>query len=192
MNHAANRLALSPGDNAPVARHEVYQAPELQLDGRKIFVNVGVIKFQRRDDDFLRMVVQKFRRLVAKRGVVLVAFQDKVVAAAEAEAAAKVFSHSSNQKIGATSGVMQNPGKHGRSSGFSMRAGDHHRIATRQKEFFESLRQRPVRNFAIENRFHFRIAPRKRVAEDHDVRSRFEIGGVETVLPRDPEALQQR
>ena len=49
--------------------------------------------------DFARMVMQKFRRLIEKRGVVLVAFQHKFAAAAQAEAAAKIFGDSADQKI---------------------------------------------------------------------------------------------
>ena len=140
----------------------------------------------------LRMVVQKFRPLVEKRGIVLVAFEDKFVSAAQAEAAPKIFGHAADQEIRMPPGVMQNPGKHGRRRGFSMRAGDDERIVARQKEFLERLRKRTIRNFAIEDRFDFRIAARQRIAEDNDVRRGIEIGGVESVRPANPQAVEQR
>ncbi len=164
----------------------------MQLDGREIFVNVRMIEFQRRENHFLRMVVQKFWRFVEKRGIVFVALQHKFFSSAQAKAASKIFGHAADQEIRMPSGVMQNPGQHGRRCRFAVRSSYHQRIVARQEKFFQRLRERAVRNLIIQHRFHFRIAARKRIADHDDVRRGIEICGVETIVPGNAKALQQR
>ena len=81
FDHAANghgeRLVIAPGNDASAARHEIYETAELQFDGGEIGVNIRVIEFERSNDEFVGMVVQKFRALVEKRRIVFVAFEDE-------------------------------------------------------------------------------------------------------------------
>jgi hypothetical protein len=90
-----------------------------------------------------------------------------------------------DQKIRAASSVVQDPGKHGRRRGLAVRAGHDERVVARQKEFFERLRKRPVRNFAVQHGFDFSIAARKCIADNNDIRSRIEIRSVESIRPAD-------
>jgi hypothetical protein len=46
LHDAANGFAFPPGHNSPAPGHQIHQSPELQLDGGKILVNIGVIEFQ--------------------------------------------------------------------------------------------------------------------------------------------------
>ncbi len=90
-NGNGERLVIAPGDDSSTARNEIYQTAELQFDGGEIGINIGVIEFERSDDEFIGMVVQKFGALIEKRGIVFVAFEDNFVAAAKSVAAAEIF-----------------------------------------------------------------------------------------------------
>ena len=73
------------GNDASAARDQVHQALECRLDGIEVFVDVGMIEFDRGENDGVRKVVQELRSLVEEGGVVLVAFEDEVLALAQTE-----------------------------------------------------------------------------------------------------------
>ena len=75
-HHAAHRGALAPADDATAPRHQIHQPPELQFDGGEVGVNIGVVEFERSDDQVVGAVVQKLRALVEKCRIVLVAFDE--------------------------------------------------------------------------------------------------------------------
>src|SRR3984957_13127379 len=75
------RIVIAPSDNSSAARNQIYESAELQFDGREIGVNIGVIEFQRGDDELVGMIVKKFWAFVEECGVVLVAFNDEIAVA---------------------------------------------------------------------------------------------------------------
>ena len=95
---AFDTLACIEGDNAAAARHQIHQTLERGLDGVEVFVNVGVIELHRGQDDGVGKVVQEFRALVEKRGVVLVAFENEVLTRSQLKAAAEIFRNAADQE----------------------------------------------------------------------------------------------
>ena len=69
-----------------VARHQVHEPSEREQHGIEIGVNIGVIELDVVDDGDVWQILQKFRTLVEKGAVVLVAFDDEVTPAANAVA----------------------------------------------------------------------------------------------------------
>ncbi len=152
----------------PAPRHQVYQPPELQRDGGQVRINIGVVEFQRGQNQFVGVVVQKLRPVIEERGLILVAFDDEFFAAAQAVAAfAEIRRHAANQKIRAPSGDVKNPREHGRGRGLAVRSGHHDRGVPRNEILFEQLRHRAVRNFFVENIFDLRISARDGIPDHH-------------------------
>src|SRR5580704_2195134 len=79
------------GDNAASPRHKIYQALECGFDGIEVFINIGVIKFHRRQDHGIRKVMQKLRPLVEESRIVFIALEDEVLALSELKTAAEVL-----------------------------------------------------------------------------------------------------
>src|ERR1019366_5190619 len=123
VDGSRERNIVLPGHNSSATGEQIYETAKLQFDGWKIGVNIGVIKFQRGDDEFVGMIVEKFRAFVEKRGVVFVAFQNELAAAAQTITFSKILRQAANQEIRAASGDVQNPRKHRSGGGFSVRAG---------------------------------------------------------------------
>ena len=88
------------GHDASAARDQIHQALECRLNGIEVFVNVGMIEFDRSENDGVGKVVQEFRTLVEEGGVVLVAFEDEVLALAEMKARSEIFSNAADQERG--------------------------------------------------------------------------------------------
>jgi hypothetical protein len=57
-----------------------------------------MIEFHRGEDQGVRKVVQELRTLIEERGVVLVAFEDEMLAFAETETAAEIFRDTPDQE----------------------------------------------------------------------------------------------
>ena len=139
-------------------------------------IDVGVIVFERSEDQLVRMVVQEFRAAVEEGGFVLVAFDDEFFPAAEAVAAfAEIRSDAADQEIRLASGDVKNPGEHGRGGGFAMRAGDDDRGVAGNEIFLEKLRHRAVGQFFVEDVLDFGIAARDHVADDAEIRRGLQI-----------------
>src|SRR5271169_5115919 len=85
-------------DDAAAARHEVHQALEGGFHSVEVLVNISVIKFNRRQDDGVRKVVQELWTLVEERSIVLIAFDDEVLPLSQLKAAAEVFRDSADQE----------------------------------------------------------------------------------------------
>ena len=71
------------------------------------------------------MVVQKLRAAIEKCGLVLVALNDELFAAAEAVAAiVEIRRHPAYEKIRTAPGNMENSGEHSRGGGLAMCSGN--------------------------------------------------------------------
>src|SRR6185437_9596688 len=84
-------LAAVERDNYAATRHQIYKALECRLHCIQISVNIGVIELHVRQDQRIREVMQKFRPLVEKRCVVLIAFHDKGARGLELKARSKIL-----------------------------------------------------------------------------------------------------
>src|ERR1700678_4612358 len=117
-----------------------------------------MIVFERREDQFVRVVVQKFRCAVEKRRLILIALDDELLPAAEPMAAlAEIRSYTADQEVRPTSRYMKNPGQHSRRGGLAMRSSHDDRGVTRKKIFFQQMRHRTVRQLFLEHLFHLQF-----------------------------------
>src|SRR5205807_219267 len=198
--HRAKRLgqdsaycrAFAPRDDATAARNQIDQAAKLQFYGGEIGVNIGMIEFERSDDQIVGVVVKEFRTLVEEGGIVFVALDDEFPAPAQAVARAEIFGHAADEEIGAASGELKNPGQQGGRGGFAVRAGHDERIVAREEKLLDHFRKRAVWNFVVENKFEFGTAAGDGVADDHEVGTRREIRFAKAVFPGDAELFEQR
>ena len=83
-----------------------------------------MIEFERGDDQLVRAVVKKLWLFVEERGIVLIAFQDEIVAATQRIAAAEILRHAPDQKIRPASGNLEKPGEHRGGRCLAVRAGN--------------------------------------------------------------------
>ncbi len=70
--------------NSATPRHEIHETAKLKRDGLQVGINIRVIVFEGRQNQFVGMIVEKFRAFVEECGVVLVALDDEFFPAAEA------------------------------------------------------------------------------------------------------------
>src|SRR3979411_855254 len=106
-------LAGVEGDDASATRHQIHQSLESRFYSVEIFIDIGVIKFNRSQDYRVGKVMQELRPLVEESRVVLIAFADELFALSQLKTAAKVFRHSADQERRLQSRCMKNPCKHG-------------------------------------------------------------------------------
>src|SRR5207237_7944292 len=101
------------------------QPSECDLQGDELAKYIGVIEFDRCEDHHVGKVVQKFRTFIEESGVVLVAYDDEVLAVVlDGEAAAKIFRNAANQERRRLAREVKYPGEHGSRGGFAVRAGN--------------------------------------------------------------------
>jgi hypothetical protein len=97
-------------------------------------IDIRVIVFERSEDQLIRVVVEELRALIEESGVVFVAFDDELFAAAKPVAAvAEIGSHAADEKIGSPPGDLKDPRKHGRRGRLTVRAGDNDRCVAGDK-----------------------------------------------------------
>src|ERR1700676_5146343 len=65
---------VAPDDRAATPRNKIYQAAESQLVSLKVRINVGVIVFERGDDQIIGMAMKKVGCVALNRGLLLVRF----------------------------------------------------------------------------------------------------------------------
>ena len=82
----------------------------------------------------------------------------------------EIFRQSANEITGIASGFLHNPGKQRRSGCFAVRSRDYEVVTAPQKIIFQNFRQGEVKQFSIQDRFHFGVAPLHHVADDHYIR----------------------
>src|SRR5579883_3479371 len=140
----AGLLGVAPNHDAPAPRHQVHKAFEREFVRRKIRIDIGMIVFERRDDQIVRVIVEEFRTTVPERRLVLVPFQNELLAAAKSVALAEVFRDSAHQKIRPSRSGLKNPRQHGRRGRLAVRAAHDDRMLAGKEDFFKNFRQRPV------------------------------------------------
>src|SRR3984885_7230673 len=76
-NAFANVLASIEGNDASAPRNQIYKPFERSLYGRKVSVDIGVIKLHMRQNRRIGKVVQELRSLIEERCIVLITLQQK-------------------------------------------------------------------------------------------------------------------
>src|SRR6202521_2773773 len=91
-------IARIKGDNPSTSLHEIHEPLERRFHCVEIFVDIRVIEFNRSKNQRIRKVVQKLRTLIEECGVILVAFQNKMLAFAQPKTAAEILRDATDQE----------------------------------------------------------------------------------------------
>src|SRR5258708_2479517 len=181
---------VAPNHNTAIARHEVDQAFESEFVGVEVGIDVGVIVFERRDDEIVGMVMEEFRSAIPEICFVLVSFENHFDSLSETVTFAEVVSDATDEESRLLACGLENPGEHRRGGGFSMRAADNDGMFTGKKHFFKNFRHGAIRNFTFESFFELGISARNDVANDHEIRRGSEMRCFEGWKIRNPETLE--
>src|SRR5205823_5120619 len=114
-------------DAAP--RHQIHQALKCGFHRVQVFIDVGMVEFHVRQQERCRHVMQKLRSLVEECGVVLIAFNDEVLALIDREAAGKVLGNAPDQKRWIQTSDLKDPCQHGSCGGLAVSSSNHNRLA---------------------------------------------------------------
>jgi len=95
----------------------------------EIAIDIRMIEFYAGQDNIAGAVVEKLRSLVKKSRVVLVTFNDHVIACPDFPSAAEIHRHPADEKSRLQPGARPCPGGQSGRSGLSVRAGDYQRRA---------------------------------------------------------------
>ncbi len=165
--HALQRVFAAVRDDPADAGDRPHEVVELRFDSGEIGEDVGVIEFEVVQDRGARPVVDELRALVEERRVVFVGLDHEEARIGEPRRYAEVQRHPADQEAGIHAGVFEQPRQHRRRGGLAVRAGHREHPFAVQHMFPEPLRTGRVRQAAVEDRFHQRIAARHHVA-DHE------------------------
>src|SRR5581483_4040443 len=89
----------SPNVDDPSAPgHKVHETPEGGLDRIEVAINIGMVEFDRGQGGSVRKVMQELRPLVEEGGVIFVALEEEVRAAAELKAGPEIFRDAADKK----------------------------------------------------------------------------------------------
>ena len=154
--HAAARERGEPlpvweggaGCGVTAGRHQRVEFLERALVVRSVAVDVRVIEFGAGDDRCARPVVQELGPLVEVGGVVLVAFEDEVLALPEPESLVEVERHASDQQARIAPCVVQHLREQAGRRRLPMRAGDDDGVARSKKQLLERFGEAHVRDAA--------------------------------------------
>ena len=152
------------------ARHDIEQPAKARLDLLEVAIDIRMIELDVVHDDEFGKVVDKFRPLVEKGGVVFVTLNNEMFRVSEARALAEVFGDASDQIAGLKPGALKDPGQKRRGGGFAVGAGDDQIVPSAQEELLEGLGKRKIVQLAVEHGFHRGISARHGVADDDEVR----------------------
>src|SRR5215510_10036762 len=93
-----NRIGIVAAHNQrAVGRNDVNQPTERALDVIEIAIDVSVVELNAGEDHVGRSVVEKFRTLIEKGGVVLIALEHDIVSRPRAPAAAEIKWHPTDE-----------------------------------------------------------------------------------------------
>ncbi len=168
-------------DDAPQPRHDAHQMVELLLDRFQIVEDVGMIKLKVVEDQRTRAVMHKFRTFIKERAVVLIRFDNKERALAQARGNLKVARYAADHEARFVPARFQYPGRHACGRGFAVGTGDRQYPAIAQHKVMQPLWTRHKGNVFFQHRFHARIPARHRIADNHQIRLRIELAGVITL-----------
>ncbi len=161
---------ITIGEQKAVSRDDVDEPFKRKLDGREIFENVGMIKFEIVDDDEFREVMNELAPLVEKSGVVFVAFDDEPIAIREASALAEIIRNAADQVTRVPFVVLEDPGKKRSGCGLPMSTGNYERFSAANEKFLEQFRERTITKLLLQHCFRFGVAARNSISDHNEVR----------------------
>src|SRR5207237_3502558 len=97
-NDLAHRRTVPTDNQLSIAGDEIHQTTKRQLYGIEVLVNVCMIEFDVVDDRDFRQVMHELRAFVEVSRVVLVAFDDEVIAVGDAKADAKILHYAAHKE----------------------------------------------------------------------------------------------
>ena len=152
-----------------VGRDERHELPESLLHGLEVGVHLGVVVLDGRQDHALRPVMQELRALVEERRLVFVPLDDELVPPPEAEGAAEVLQHPSDEERGIAAARRQRPRHEPGGRRLAVRPRHHDRMPPFQEQSPDRLRHAGVRNAALDRRHRLGVRLRRDVADHHQV-----------------------
>ena len=186
----ADLRAVPAEDETSVAWDQIHESSKGKFYRSKIMVNVRMIEFDIVDDRQFGQVMHELRTFIEIRSVVLVAFDNEVIAAGHAKANAKVLGNAADQKCRIQSALIRKPGPDAGRGGLAMRAGHHQRAAPADKFLLDNFRERSIEKFSLERTFNFRVAAWNGVADNHAIGRRLEVFRLVTLRHRNPQRRQ--
>src|SRR5205814_9856630 len=132
----ANRRTIPTDNQLSIAGDEIHQTTERQLYRIEVLVNIRMVEFDIIDNRDLRQVVHELRAFIEVSRVVLVAFDDEVIAVGDAKADAEVLHYAAHKECRIETSLIDYPrGQTGR-RGLSVRAGDDQRSPSSNELIF--------------------------------------------------------
>src|SRR5260370_29625103 len=122
--------------------------------------------------------MKKLRALVEEGGVVLVAFENEVLALPEMKARSKIFCDSADEERRVESGGMEDPGEHGSGRGLAVSSGDGQHFFAAQEFVMQQLGQRAEIDALVEHVLQFYVAAGHGIADHDQIGARFQISGI--------------
>ena len=119
--------------------------------------------------------MQKLRAFIEERRIVLVSFDDEVLASTQRKAAAEILRNSAYQEIWLSSGALEDPCQHRRCRRLPVRSCNDNHISLLQKFIMQKLRHRLEWNSLIQHILQFHIPARHRIPHNHQVRPWFQV-----------------
>src|SRR5437764_13446003 len=120
----AHRRTIPTDNQLSIAGDEIHQTTERQLYRIEALVNICMVEFDIIDNRDLRQVVHELRAFIEVGRVVLVAFDDEVIAVGDAKADAEVLHYAAHKECRIETSLIDYPrGQTGR-RGLSVLAGD--------------------------------------------------------------------
>src|SRR4029450_450783 len=142
-------------------------------------------------DDKLRKVVDKFRPLVEKRGIVFVSFNNEVLRVPQACALAQIDWDSANEKAGLKSGGLKNPREKRGGCRLAVGARDHQIVPSTEERLFQGFGKGKIVKLAVEHGFDGGISAHHGIADDDYISRRRDILWVEALRNRNALVLQE-
>ena len=166
--HARERRIVAIDDQPADAGHRAHQMMELGFDRAEVGKDVRMIEFEVVQDGRLGPVMNKLAALVEERGVVFVGLDDEKLrrlGAVQTGRDFKIARHAADQEARCIAGIFEDPGQHRRRGGLAMGTGHRQHPAAGQDVLGDPLRPAGVRQTAIEDGLHQRIAARHHIAD---------------------------
>jgi hypothetical protein len=174
-DHIAHVRAVPTGDEPPVGGDEIHQATEGEFDAVEVFVDVRMVEFDVAHDGEFRQVVHELRPLVEIGRVILVAFDDEMLAPGHAKTRAEILHHAADEKRRIQAAHFHHPRRKARRRRLPVRARDDQRAPPADELLLDDLGLRAIEQPPPERLFDLCVSTRERVADDDAIRRGFEM-----------------
>ncbi|OIQ95398.1 hypothetical protein GALL_225590 [mine drainage metagenome] len=188
--HTRQSFAAGLHHQPATARNGAHQMMELGFDGAEIGKDVGMVVFQVVQHGRARAVMHELRPLVEKRRVVLVGLHHEKAGLAQTRGSFEIHRHAADQKTGAQSRMLENPGQHGRRRRLAMGA-RHGQGPTPCKNMLgQPLRPADIGLAGVQNGFHQGVAARDCIAHHPELGFERQLIGTIALDQADAQALK--